>query len=189
MEATTCECGRLADPAVIGMGHHEEVFRTLDQIHHRGSPWWWLLSFRCRACGQDWLVASEERQNDVYILRRLDRPTAERIILENVWPSDFDRYETLLAIGRAAGHSVRFFDVADSPLLHTIADLAKERPGIRVSELASLLNLDQAVAADLARQVVAGRACCCFVCRAARVAGEEGHQVAAGSVNITLDVE
>lgn len=148
-----CECGRLDDPAVVGMGRHEQVFRTLDQVRQCGPPRWWLLSFRCRACGQDWLVASEERQNDVYILRRLDGPAAGRIVRENVWPPDFDRYETLLEIGRAAGRSVRFADVADSPLLHTITDLAMERPGIRVSELASLLNLDPVVAGDLARQV------------------------------------
>src|SRR5215470_17349053 len=78
-----------------------------------------------------------------------------------VWPSDFDRYETLLEIGRAAGHSVRYFDVADSPLLHTIADLARERPGIRVTELAALLNLDTAVTAELAGQVVSGSDCSC----------------------------
>lgn len=149
-----CECGRLDDPAIVGMGHHEEVFRTLDQVRHRGSPWWWLLSFQCRACGQNWLVASEERQNDVYILRRLDEATADRITTENVWPPDFDRYETLLEIGRAAGRWARFVDVNDSPLLVTITDLARERPGIRVSELASLLNLDPTVAGELARQVV-----------------------------------
>lgn len=150
----SCECGRLDDPAVVGMGHHEAVFRTLDEVRHRGSPWWWLLSFRCRACGQNWLVASEERQNDVYLLRRLDAAMADRIAVANLWPPDFDRYETLLEIGRAAGRAARFPDVADSPLLHTIADLARERPGIGVSDLASLLNLDPAVAVELARQVV-----------------------------------
>lgn len=136
------------------MGHHEEVFRTLDEVRHRGSPRWWLLLFKCRTCGQNWLVASEERQNDAYILRRLDGATAGRIAAENVWPTDFDRYETLLEIGRAAGRSVRFFDVAGTSLLFTITDLARERPGIAVSDLASLLNLDPAVVADLARQVV-----------------------------------
>jgi hypothetical protein len=154
VDTPNCECGGLEDPAVIGMGHHEEAFRTLDQVRHRGSPWWWLLSFRCRTCGQNWLVASEERQNDVYILRRLDAATAARIAEENIWPTDFDRYETLLEIGRSAGRWARFADVADSPLLFTITDLARERPGIRVSELASLLNLDPAVAGELARQVV-----------------------------------
>lgn len=182
MDVATCECAHLEDPAVIDMGHHEEVFRTLDEIGRRGWPWWWLLSFRCGACGQDWLVASEERQNDVFILRRLDRPTAERIVRENVWPPDLERYETLLEIGKAAGRSVRFLNVADSSLPHTIADLAKERPGIRVSELASLLNLDPAVAHELARRVASGSSCHCFVCNSAPI-------VEPGSVTITFDSE
>ena len=154
MDSNTCECGRLENLAVVPMGHHEDVFRTLDQVRKRGTPWWWLYLSACRACGQKWLVAQEERHNDLFIMRRLDEVATERLLQNNDWPPDFDRYETLLEIGRAAGHSVRFFDVADSPLLHTVTDLARERPGIGVSELASLLNLDPAVADDLARDVV-----------------------------------
>ncbi len=153
MTSPDCECGRLEDLAIVPMGHHDHVFRTLDIVQKRGMPWWWLYTAVCNACGQPWLVAQEERHNDLFILRRLDPATTELLARDGVWPSDFDRYETLLEIGRAAGHSVRFCDVADSPLLHTVADLAKERPGICVSELASLLNLDPTVAADLARQV------------------------------------
>jgi hypothetical protein len=37
---------------------------------------------------------------------------------------------------------------------HAMAELARERPGIRVSELAGLLNLDAAEAANVARRVV-----------------------------------
>ena len=58
VDTPCCECGRLEDTAVIEMGHHEEVFRTLAEVRHRGSPWWWLLSYRCRVCGQNWLVAA-----------------------------------------------------------------------------------------------------------------------------------
>jgi hypothetical protein len=94
-----------------------------------------------------------------------------------------------LEIGRAAGHSVRFFDVGDSPLLHAIRDLAIERPGIRVSELASLLNLGPTIATELAQQVVSDDACCCFVCKAARVAGELVRQAAPESVQISFDAE
>ena len=43
----------------------------------------------------------------------------------------------------------------NSSLPWTIADLARERPGIAVSRLALLLNLTPEVAADLARKVVA----------------------------------
>jgi hypothetical protein len=154
MAVPDCECGHLGDLTVVPMGHHEEVFRTLDIVRKRGMPWWWLYVSVCKSCGQTWLVAQEERHNDLFILRRLDEVATDRLMRDGVWPPDFDQYEELLKIGRAAGHSVRFFDVADSPLLHTIADLAKERPGIRVSELASLLNLTPVVAADLARQVL-----------------------------------
>ena len=153
MELTACECGRLEDLAIVPMGHHDDVFRTLNTVRTRGMPWWWLYASTCTTCGQTWLVAQEERHNDLFILRRLDPAAKERLLHDGVWLPDFDKYETLLEIGRAAGHSVRYFDVADSPLLHTVSDLAKARPGIKVSELASLLNIDPAVACDLARQV------------------------------------
>jgi hypothetical protein len=153
MDTPDCECARLEDLAIVPMGHHQDVFRTFEWVRKRGMPWWWLHASVCQACGQTWLLAQEERHNDLFILRRLDKTTAARLLQGGIWPAEFDRYETLLEIGRAAGHSVRFFDVADSPLLHTVADLARERPGICFSELASLLNLDPGVAADLARQV------------------------------------
>jgi len=98
------------------------------------------------------LVAQEERQNDIFILRRLDHTATTSLLKDGVWPTDLDRYETPLEIGRAAGRSVSFVDVADYPLVHTVTDLARERPGISVSNLASLLNLDLVVANDLARQ-------------------------------------
>ncbi len=183
MESPSCECGRLDDLAVVPMGHHDEVFRTLQLVRKRGMPQWWLGACACSACGQTWLVAQEERHNDLFILRRLDAGAAGRLVGEGVWPPDFDRFETLLEIGRAAGRAVRYADVTDSPLMHTIADLARERPGIRVSELAALLNLDPAVAAGLARQVVSGQPCVCFVCRPGRVVAEPG------SVAVAFDAE
>ncbi len=182
MECSGCECGRLAELAVVPMGRHDDVFRTLQLARTRGLPQWWLGAFTCSACGQTWLVAQEERHNDLFILRRLDATAAGRLLGEGVWPPDFDRFETLLEIGRVAGHAVRFADVTDSTLMHTIADLARERTGIRASELASLLNLDAAVASELARLVVSGEPCVCFVCRPGRVLAE------AGSVSVTFDV-
>jgi hypothetical protein len=182
MESPECKCGRLEDLAIVPMGRHDDVFRSLQLTRTRGLPQWWLGAFTCSACGQAWLVAQEERQNDIFILRRLDPAAAGRLLGDGVWLPDFDRLETLLEIGRAAGHAVRFADVIDSPLMHTVADLARERPGIRVSELASLLNLEPAVASELARQVVLGQPCVCFVCRPGRIVAE------AGSVSITFDV-
>ncbi len=152
----TCRCVTLADRDVIDMGAHEGVFSTLEERKQRGQPWWWLSLYVCRVCGQGWLVAQEERQNDIFCLRRLDEQTVTRVIERSVWPPDFDRYETLLRIGRDSGRSWRFLDpVGDSSLECTIADLARERPGIPVSDLCGLLNIDREIAETIAKTVVA----------------------------------
>jgi hypothetical protein len=66
-------------------------------------------------------------------------------------PSDFDRHEQLLAIGRAAGHTIDYVDLLGSTELRdTMSDVARERPGIQLSELAVLLGFDHDVALLLA---------------------------------------
>ena len=71
------------------------------------------------------------------------------------WPPDFDQYETLLRLGRAAGHTVRWADpVNGSSLEWTIADLARQRPGISVAELAELLDLDEDITSTIADRAV-----------------------------------
>lgn len=153
-----CRCVTLADLDVVDMGEHEGVFATLDERKERGQPWWWLHLDVCRVCGQGWLVAQEERQNDIFCLRRLDERAVAGVIERSVWPPDFDRYETLLRIGRDRGRAVRFHDpVGDSSLKWTISDLARERPGVRISELCDLLNIDHETAEMIARTVVADR--------------------------------
>jgi hypothetical protein len=150
-----CRCATLGEFAVIDMGQHEAVFATLERVRDRGAPYWWLYASICRACKTVWVVAQEERQNDVFILRRIDPLDTELVLRDNVWPPDFERYEALLEIGRDYGRQARFLDPEDSSLPWTIADLARERPGIAVSRLAWLLNLTPEVATDLARKVVA----------------------------------
>jgi hypothetical protein len=130
------------------------VFQYMEEVTRRGEPFWWLSLEHCRECHQWWLVASEERHNDVYCLRRLDRQIADEILNKNSWPDCFDRYETLLRLGYDTGRSVRFVDPMDSSMAWTIADLAKERPGITISEIAKLLNLDMELAKDLAKKAV-----------------------------------
>jgi hypothetical protein len=76
------------------------------------------------------------------------------IVDHNRWPGDFDHYEALLEIGLAAGKSVSWVDPRDSSLLPTIIDLPRDRPGIRISEIARLLSLDQATAEALSRAAV-----------------------------------
>lgn len=150
-----CQCVTIADRDIIDMGERDDFFATLDERKRRGDPWWWLHLDVCRVCGQGWLVAQEERQNDLYCLRRLDARETAGVIERSVWPSDFDRYETLLRMGADAGRSVTFVDpLGDSSLAQTMADVARERPGISLSELCELLNLDRGIAETIAWKVV-----------------------------------
>lgn len=156
IDASRCRCLRVANVAVIDMGDHDDVFRTFESICKRGEPYWWLSAYECSECGQAWLVAQEERQNDVFCLRRLSAEEYDWLLQKNQWPADFDRYESLLSLGCDAGRSVRFVDPLNSSLRWTVVDLAKERPGIRVSELAALLNIERPLAEELAVRAVQG---------------------------------
>ena len=88
-------------------------------------------------------------------LKRLSAGEGTRIVQTGQWPDDFDRFETLLRLGRERGHAVRFVEPLNSSLWVTAADLARARPGIGVSELAELLNLDRALAEAVARKAAA----------------------------------
>lgn len=163
---TACRCVRFRDFDVVDMGSfqapapafernrewsHEDVFRSFDRVGSCGGPYWWLWAARCRACDQGWLVGSEERQNDVYCLRRMSEAELEAIRTRDPGPPDFDAYEGLLQMGVAASRSVRFLNPADSSLMTTLTDLARHRPGISVSELVALLNLIGSASTDAGR--------------------------------------
>ncbi|MBF5042267.1 hypothetical protein FGE12_07640 [Aggregicoccus sp. 17bor-14] len=164
-----CCCIRLRTLDVVDMGHFQapapafeagrewsdgDVFRSLEQVAQRGDPYWWLWAARCRLCGQGWLIGQEERQNDVFCMLRLDARQLQDIVAQQQWPSDFDAYETLLRIGFDRGRRVRFAEPMTSSMNATIADLARARPGIAISEVARLLNLDLATATELARKAI-----------------------------------
>ena len=151
----TCECVTLADFAVVPMAAQVPAMDSLDTLARRGDPYWWLSVARCRVCGEAWLVGQEERQNDVFCLHRLRPEELEDILERESWPADLDHYEVLLELGLTAGYEVRFFDpLGDSSLAWTIQDLARARPGIRLSELRRLLNLDPLTARTLAQQAI-----------------------------------
>ena len=167
LRSPNCMCIRLRDLDVVDMGTynapahtfeqdhewtHEDVFDHLEEVKVRGARHWWLWSARCRTCGQCWLVGQEERQNDVFCMRRLDAEEIQAIEREDRWPADFDSYERLLQFALDSGRSVRFIDPEDSSLGTTIVDLARARPRISVGELSTLLNLDRALATQLARR-------------------------------------
>lgn len=167
--APDCLCIRLRALDVVDMGSfqapppafeegrewsHEDVFRSLERVADRGDPYWWLWAARCRSCGQGWLIGSEERQNDVFCMLRLDARQLRELVAQKQWPRDFDSYETLLRVGFERGRQVRFADPMASSMNATIADLARARPGIALSEVARLLNLDLTTATEMARKAV-----------------------------------
>jgi hypothetical protein len=105
IEVLRCQCVALPDLAVVDMGDPTEVFATLREQESRGDPFWWLSTYYCSACGAWWLVAQEERLNDVFCMRRMNAEEVDAIAVEQRWPTDFDRYEDLPRIGARCGAS------------------------------------------------------------------------------------
>lgn len=150
-----CECPTLPDLADVPMselGCYQAVLRTLDEKTRRGDPFWWLFTARCSECNQWWLVASEERINDVVFLRRLTDSAGQAIVERNEWPSEFDRFSTLLELGRVRGHRARFVDPLSPGLVYTAIDLATEDRSLDTARLAHLLQIDLPHAEALAEQ-------------------------------------
>jgi hypothetical protein len=152
----SCQCITLADLSVVDMGVDAgPVLASIAERRSRGEPWWWLWCGECTNCGDWWLVGQEERHNDVFCLHRLNDAEVHRLVETNEWPPYFDAYESLLRLGRDTGRRVEFVDPEQaSSLRWTVTDLAKARPGIRVSEIAALLNVDPGVARVLAQRAI-----------------------------------
>lgn len=151
-EPQRCCCGPLPDLAVVPMGADgldERVFATLEITRNYGGGLWWLYLSRCDVCGQDWLVAQDDRIYDNYYLKRLSPSGALDIVEGNHWPDDFITYERVLRLGRTLGETWTFFDPRSPALVWTAEDLIKERPDISVEEIAYLLGIDPAAAARL----------------------------------------
>lgn len=67
----TCPHPGMPDLATVPMAPEMPGFVELVRVKDRGMPYWWLWAGYCPVCGQDWLVAQEERMNDFVALRRL----------------------------------------------------------------------------------------------------------------------
>jgi hypothetical protein len=81
-----CRCVTLPNVAIIDMGEESEpVLATIEERRSRGEPFWWLWCGECTRCGQWWLVAQEERQNDVFCLRRLSDAEASALSENDIW--------------------------------------------------------------------------------------------------------
>lgn len=127
-----------------GDGLDERVFATVENVIDHGGEAWWLHLSQCRACGQHWMIAQEERIFDEHFLPRLTDDEANRISVHAEWPSEFLSYERVLKPGHALGIRPCIFLERLSPsLVQTAEDLRKERPGISVDEIAFLLGVTE----------------------------------------------
>lgn len=151
-----CTCLQVRNIDVIDMGSSEAggFFDTLEESKRRGEPYRWLSLYQCQECHQWWLVASEQRHNDLYCLRRLLTDEAHEILQADRWPTYFDKFETLLRLGLETGRRILWKNPLEPSLAWMIADLAREKPGIYITEIAELLSLDLQLVRQLARKVV-----------------------------------
>jgi hypothetical protein len=145
----TCKCKHLPELADVAMtGDNMAVIDPIKERRHFGGAAWWLWYGMCEVCQQTWLIAQDERVNDVFLMRRLSA-TEVQDIDRGTWPPDFRRYEDVLRLGRDRGHNWTYIDSHSPSLLATIDDLLGERPEITIDEIARLLNIDSAHASEL----------------------------------------
>jgi hypothetical protein len=139
-----CHCLSLRDLQGVPMGGEgldERVFATVERIKDHGGDLWWLYLSKCKACGQHWMVAQEERIFDEYFLRRLDPGDAELILSDGRWPGEFLTYERVLKVGRELSQPCVFLEKLSPSLVWTAEDLRKARPDITIEEIAYLTGV------------------------------------------------
>lgn len=139
-----CRCDELSRVRVVDfapLDDEELRLPELERVAKAGKSLWWLSYRRCTPCGRHWLVAQEERINDVFVIREMSGNEARDIQESGIWPDDFDKYETLLRLSQEAGHSARFVDPRCETLQRTAGNLIGDRPEITDEEIADLLNV------------------------------------------------
>ncbi|WP_294290673.1 hypothetical protein [uncultured Sphingomonas sp.] len=132
-------------------GFDDRVFSTLDQVRNHGGDQWWLYASTCRSCGQDWMIAQDERIHDNFLLKRIEPSIMQGIVQASCWPEDFTRFENVLRIERESGKIAQFLNPFDPALIATVADLRRERPDISIDDIAFVLGLSADSSASLAR--------------------------------------
>lgn len=142
-----CCCAALPDLAAVPMGGDdldERVLATIENVVDHGGDAWWLYLSQCRACGQHWMIAQEERIFDEYFLRRLTVDEANRISANGEWPVELLSYARVLKTGHALHIRPCIFLERLSPsLMWTVEELRKERSDISVEEIAFLLGVTE----------------------------------------------
>ncbi|WP_260598314.1 hypothetical protein [Sphingomonas endolithica] len=117
------------------------VFATLNRVREHGGEQWWLYASTCSACGQNWMIAQDERIHDNFVLKRVEPADMERIVQTSEWPGDFLHYGEVLRIEREFGKVAHFADPRSPALVDTIHDLRRERPDISIEDIAFALAI------------------------------------------------
>ena len=136
-----------------GDGLDRRFFATVREVRSHGGDLWWLYLSRCQICGQDWMVAQEERIYDDYLLKRLSGGEADGIVNDNYWPGDFLTYEKVLETARRLGSPGGFVDRHSPALIESVRDLKRSRPDISATEIARLLGVEEAHAREIMKAV------------------------------------
>ena len=146
MTVSACRCNLYEDIDVDEFDENSPVNR-FTQLRQHPAPQWWLYLAQCCDCRTYWLVAQEERLNDVYVIARLGHSAARRILEEDSWPETFQTYAELLRIGRMHGYAARLANHLDA--VPICKDLIAQDPSIAPENVARLLNVSVAAGAEL----------------------------------------
>jgi hypothetical protein len=137
-----CSCHRQASQHLVTMGALS--LDAFDHVERGVLHMFWMHRFNCRACATEWWLLEEGRIYDVWILFRggTNRPAVES-------------YRELLSLAILMGASVQYFQPQVSvEIPATIEDLARETPGIAVSELARLISIPLGVVRKHAQRIL-----------------------------------
>ena len=82
----------------------------------------------------------------MWVMRKLPNDEADAVLFgAGAWPSDLDRYVTLLRAGLNAGHKVKWIEPLDERtrqmLRETLSGIRDEEPDISLEEAAALLSM------------------------------------------------
>ncbi len=157
VDGPACECAALGAFAVVGMGdserQDERVFSTLEKVTDHGGEQWWLYASRCFVCGQNWMIAQDDRIHDNFYLKRLDVGEMAALAEHGDWPVDFLRFEDVIRLG-PDNKQVAYF-VNPDDLTSTVKELIEARRDISPKEVAYLFCLSERKALQLMKK--AGR--------------------------------
>lgn len=150
-----CECVTIPSLALVPIGEDSDiVFRTFEERVRREAEFRWTTAQHCSVCGQWWLAEFDTDRYDAYFLVRLQQQDGERIAAGGGWPPDFEGLYDSDAGHVRWSYQVRSAISIGLGLSWTFADMARERPGIRLAEIAERFGLGRFQAELIARKAM-----------------------------------